>query len=351
MTQDQTRSADTAALLHALDQVRDALYVVNDGTIEMVNRELLGLTGYDRGELVGESPTKLYHDGSLDERRRRLTLLREDSRRQSSEWVCRFVTKGGTELPVRLKQSFADESEATDGFVCRVQDIRQEAQQEQKLNILTRALRHNIRNQMNLVVGHAATLQEIDDPHHRTAAETIEEVGEQVINLADKARRAQEHLDIPPEEECRVELVEMASLVAEKFAIKQPQSSVTTEFPERAPALAPPSVEVALIELMENAAVHHESGAGPVRVVIERDSETTAIHVDDECDPIPETVIDTIERGEEQPLRHNDGLGLWIARWIADTVNGDLRFGRREDSSGNRVSLRFESLKSTIPET
>ena len=343
MTRDQSSSVDRAALLGALDQVQASLYIVTEREIQMVNHQLLDLTGYDREELLGESPTKLYHEETLDERRRRLTLLREDDQRRSIEWFCRLVSKSGTELPVRVEQTLVD----GEAIVCRVQDVRQEQQQEQQLNILTRALRHNIRNQMNLVVGHATTLQELDDPRYRTAAETIEDVGKRVISLADKARRAQEHLDIPPEEECRVELVEMATLVVEKFEIKQPQASVTTEVPERAPALAPPSVEVALMELMENAAVHHESGAGPVRVVIERTAETTAVHVEDECEPIPDAVIDTLERGEEQPLRHNDGLGLWIARWIAETVNGDLSFDRRADGSGNRVTLQFKSLDST----
>jgi len=340
MTQDQP---ETDALLAALDQAQDGLYVVTDGTIRTANRQLLDLTGYDREELLGQSPTTFFHEEGREERKRRLALLREDAQRESVEWVCRFVSNGGTELPIRLKQTLVER----DTIVCRAADVRQVEQQEQKLNILTRALRHNIRNQMNLVVGHATTLQELDDPSYRTAAETIEDVGERVITIADKARKAQEHLDIPPDEDCRVELVEMATLVVEKVSIKHPQTTVTTEFPERALALAPPSSEVALMEVMENATIHHESGAGPVRVGIERDSETTAIHVEDECGPIPGEVIETIDRGEEQPLQHNDGLGLWIARWIADTVNGDLQFGRREDGTGNRVTLRFESLDST----
>lgn len=347
MTQDQTDPTDNAALQQALDQVNDALYIVSDGQIDVVNQQLLELTGYDRQELADKSPTKLHHDENLDERRRRLELLREDPTRESVRWFCRLVSKTGAELPIRLEQSLVAETGPTGGFVCRVQDIRQEAQQEQKLNILTRALRHNIRNQMNLVVGHATTLQESDDPSYRTAAKTIQNVGEQVINLANKARKAQEHLGVPSEKECQVELVGTASLVVEKFEIKQPRAAVTTEFPEHAHAFAPPSVEVALIEVMENAAIHHESGNGPVHLVIEQDSETAAIHVDDGCSPISDAVIDTIERGEEKALRHNDGLGLWIAQWIADIVNGDLQFGRRPDGAGNRVTLRFKSLQST----
>lgn len=337
-------TTEPAVLKQALDQVDEALYVLKDGQFETVNQPLLELTGYGRDKLLGESPEQVYHPEAVDEHQRHVQWLQE-SGDDSVEWFCRVVTKGGTELPVRVEQTAATAGDDT-AIVGRIQDIRQEVQQEQKLNILTRALRHNIRNQMNLVVGHANTLQEIDDPNYRTAAETVEEVGRRVINLADKARKAHEHLDVPPEEDCRVELVEMSTLVVEKFGIKQPSSAVTTDLPDRAPALAPPSVDVALIELMENAAIHHQSGSGPVTVRIETEAETTALHVEDECEPIPDEVVDIVDRGEEQPLQHNEGLGLWIARWITDIVNGELTFERREDDTGNRVSLRFETLES-----
>ncbi len=337
-------TTEDAVLRQALDQAEDALYVSEDGAFETVNQPLLALTGYQREELLGEPVTRVYHPDAVAERKRHAQFL-DESEEDSVEWFCRFVSKSGTELPVRVEQTAVTTDDST-AIVGRVEDIRQESQQEQKLNILTRALRHNIRNQMNLVVGHAATLQEIEDPSYRTAAEKVEEVGKRVINLADKARKAHEHLDVPPEEDCRVELVEMSTLVVEKFGIKQPASRVTTEFPDRAPALAPPSVDVALMELMENAAVHHPSSSGPVTVRIERTPEKTAIHVEDECEPIPEEVVEIVDRGEEQPLRHNEGLGLWIARWITDIVNGDLTFARREDDIGNRVSLEFETLDS-----
>lgn len=341
---DGDSTTEPALLRQALDQTDEPLYVLQDGQFTTVNRPLLELTGYEREDVIGESPEQVYHPEAVEEHQRHVEWL-EEATDDSIEWFCRIVTNGGTELPVRVEQT-AVTGDDTTAIVGRVQDIRQEVQQEQKLNILTRALRHNIRNQMNLVVGHANTLQEIEDPNYRTAAETVEEVGQRVINLADKARKAHEHLDVPPEEECRVDLAETASLVVEKFGIKQPASPVTTEFPSTAPVLAPPSVDVALMELMENAAVHHPSGSGPVTVRIEAGEQTTAVHVEDECEPISDEVVEIVDRGEEQPLQHNEGLGLWIVRWITDIVNGELTFERRADDAGNRVSLRFETLGS-----
>jgi PAS domain S-box-containing protein len=349
MTQNTSDGAGRHRYLQALDQVSDALYIVTDGAIDAVNGELTTLTGYDRSELVGESPTVLFHDDNLDERTHRLQLLRGDSETDSVTWTTRFVTKHGTELPVELECTLLQTEDGTDSdFVVRARDTREQNQQEQKLDILNRALRHNIRNQMNVIIGNAAVLQDQDDPSHRTAAETIEAVGEDVINLSEKARKAQEYLDMPPDEECNVDLSSTAKLAVQKFDIKFPNATVTVDIPESAMALAPPSYEIALLELMENATVHHPSGSGPVAVSVERTDETVTLRVRDECAPIADAVIETVQRGEEDPLEHNEGLGLWIVKWMTDTVEGELTFQRRDDGVGNEVTVVFKSLHESV---
>lgn len=346
MTQNVSDNAERHRYLQALDQASDALYIVTDDSIDAVNSKLTTLTGYEQSELVGESPTVLFHDDDIDERTHRLQLLRGDRKSDSVTWSCRFVTKNGTELPVELEYTLVQGNDGTGGdIVVHAHDRREQNQQEQKLDILNRALRHNIRNQMNVIIGNAAVLQEIDDPSHRTAAEVIEEVGEKVINISEKARKAQKYLDIPPDEECKTDLSSTTELAVQKFDIKFPNASVTVTLPERTMALAPPSYEVALLELMENAVVHHPSGSGPVEVSIEQTDETIALRVRDECEPIADEVIETVYRGEEQPLKHNEGLGLWIVKWMTDTVEGDLAFRRRDDGMGNEVTIIFQSLE------
>lgn len=352
MTANRLDGAGRHRYLQALDQVGDALYIVTGGSIDAVNSELTNLLGYERSELVGESPTTLFQNGNLDERTHRLQLLRGDTNADSVTWVGQFVTKNGTELPVELQYRLL-QTEDNDGrdFVVRARDTREQNQQEQKLDILNRALRHNIRNQMNVIISNAAVLKQRDDPSQRTAAETIEKVGEDVINLSEKARKAQEYLDIPADKECEIDLSSATELAVRKFDIKFPNATATVDLPERAMALAPPSYEVALLELMENAAVHHPGGSGPVEVVVERTGESITLHVRDECEPIEDEVIETVRRGEEQPLKHNEGLGLWIVKWMTDTVEGDLIFQRRDDGLGNQITVVFESLEESVEAT
>lgn len=347
MTDHSTPPAQRRETVHEslLEMATDPLYVVTDGVLETVNGPFVDLTGYDRCELVGMSAEELVHEDDLAEWGHRFELFVESDTTDEERLVGRIISKNGSEIPVECRLSLLG-SESTDGrkVVGRVRDLREQRQQDKKLDVLNRALRHNIRNEMNVVVGKATQLKTVDDEGYRTAAEKIEEVGRRVINLSEKARLAQEHIGIPADEDCRLELVEVVEHVIMKFGIEYPDATIETDLPADVSARAPPSFEVALQELLENAVIHHPSGDGPVTVEITSDEQHVDIRIIDECDPIPSQIQRTINRGSEEPLQHNDGLGLWIVKWAVETVGGTLCFQRRTDDLGNVVTLTFERI-------
>jgi PAS domain S-box-containing protein len=346
MTDDSTPPVRERETVHEslLEMATDPLYVVEDGILETVNGSFVDLTGYERSEIVGMAAEELVHEDDLAEWGHRFELFAESDSTDQKRLVGRIISKNGSEIPVECRLSLLDTGPAPRRVVGRVRDLREKRQQEKKLDVLNRALRHNIRNEMNVVVGKAAQLQRIDDEGYRTAAEKIEEVGRRVINLSEKARLAQEHIGIPADEDCRLELVEVIEDVIMKFGIEYPEATIETELPADISARAPPSFEVALQELLENAVIHHPSGNGPVTVEIASDRQHVEIRIIDECGPIPDQIQRTITRGSEDPLQHNDGLGLWIVKWTVETVGGTLCFRRREDDEGNVITITFETI-------
>ena len=325
------------------------------GTFAVTNRAFLELTGYTRAELLDASPTVLFRDDG-EEFHHRIQLLETGEPGTTEQWSGRLWTKNGTEVPVVWSCRATEvpgkgmpaggDGPAADGTVVvgRVEDLREGRQQDRKLNVLNRVLRHNIRNQVNVVLGKASLLQETDDESHRTAARKIEEMSEEIINISDKARRAQQHIDVPVDAECRIDLVEPTEQAVRTFEISEPAATVRTDLPARAPARAPPSVDIAIQELLENAVVHSDAAEPAATVTVEAGETRTLLRVEDDCEPIPPEVQETIGRGSEQPLHHNDGLGLWIVKWITESVDGTLSFARRDDDSGNVVTLSFETL-------
>jgi PAS domain S-box-containing protein len=335
-------SADSAAAL--LELASEPLFAVDhEGCFEVVNGAFVDLTGYDRESLLGRHGGTLLAGSAANEWDRRVSLLSSSGAGRSDRWTGRIVSNRGTEIPVEWE--FSPREGSTAGALGRAQDVRADQQREQKLNILTRALRHNIRNQMNIVIGKAGSLQAAEDDSYRAIAEKIEEIAVDVVNISDKARKAQEHVGVPSDQACQTDLVDVVERVETKCEISYPAASVSTDLPASATARAPPSVEVALVELFENAVVHHPTGEGPMSIAVTVDSDVVRIHVVDECEPIPEQVRETITQGVEQPLHHNDGLGLWIVRWVVDSVDGRLSFERRSDGNGNEVVLAFERVQ------
>jgi hypothetical protein len=52
---------------------------------------------------------------------------------------------------------------------------------------------------------------------------------------------------------------------------------------------------------------------------------------------IPTQERNTIETGDETPLQHGTGLGLWLVYWAISLLGGDVRID--QSSSGTRVTL------------
>ena len=251
-----------------LETATDPLWALDEtGAFAAANRAFLELTGYTRAELLGASPTVLFRDDG-SEFHHRVRLLETGEPGTTEQWTGRLWTKNGTEVPVVwvCRATAANDRAA---IVGRVEDLREGRQQDRKLNVLNRVLRHNIRNQVNVVLGKATLLQETDDESHRTAARKIEEISEEIINISDKARRAQQHIDVPVDAECRIDLVEPTEQAIRTFEITAPTAEVRTDLPSRAPARAPPSIDIAVQELLENAAVHSAAKEPAVTVTID----------------------------------------------------------------------------------
>lgn len=330
-------------LRELLGVATEPLYSVDsEGEFEIVNESFVSLTGYDRSELVGMAAVSLIHEDDREEWNRRVKLLAGEETGRSAQWTGRLLSKHGTEIPVEWQFRHLERG---DWVVGRARDVREERHKEQKLSVLNRALRHNVRNQMNVIIAKATRLQEVDDEGYRTAAEKIEEIGDNIVTISNKARKAQEHIGIAPDEDCVVDLCESVETVITKFSIQFPNASVEANCPETTRARAPPSVDTAFTELLENAVVHHPTGDGSATVVVEQSGGMVHLRVRDECAPIAEPVIETLSLGSEEPLKHNQGIGLWIVRWVVDSVDGRLSFDRRADDEGNVVTMSFECIE------
>ncbi|QAU13017.1 HAMP domain-containing histidine kinase [Halorubrum sp. BOL3-1] len=240
------------------------------------------------------------------------------------------------------------------GLAFGLTDARQQRTQDQlerangQITVLNRVLRHNIRNAMTVVRGRAQLVRARGEAGDADTAVTdhaavIEENAERLLSVSDHAR----HIDavIGPDDGAAdvattTDLVETVESTVERLRAEHPDADFDCPEAEACPVRAHPLAEVAVSEVIENAVVHAGEGPSRVDMSVRRDGDSATVRVADDGPGIPPGTVDAIRRGYETSMRHADGLGLWLVRWVVDRSAGALEFDA--DCDGQVVRIRFE---------
>jgi PAS domain S-box-containing protein len=335
---EETRTVGSRAgdYSHLVEEAEDGLYMLDSkGRFELLNSAFVELTGYDREELIGADPRLVLGDGEVERFNRQIrSAIASDE--TSGSMLTTVVTKGGQRKPVEIRFSLLPSQDGEyNGLTGVARDVRARRHREQKLDVLSRVLRHNVRNRLNLIFGHASTLKDADDERYRAAAEKIESAAEELMELSEKARTAQTEVGFNPSDHNQTDVTELIEHLGVQIRRENPDAKINLDLPAELIVNAPPSYRIAINELVENAIEHNPDAEPTVRVRVEQTETAVRTIIEDECPPIPESDRQAINEGKETPLMHSLGIGLWLANWVADTVGGELELNRRADDEGN----------------
>ncbi|MFT4946921.1 MAG: PAS domain S-box-containing protein [Natronomonas sp.] len=332
-----SRSGDYS---HLVEEAEDGLYMLDgDGNFALLNSAFVALTGYDRGELLGENPRLVLADEEVERLNRQIrSAIASDE--TSGSMLTTVVTRDGQRKPVEIRFSLLpSENGEYNGLTGVARDIRARRHREQKLEVLSRVLRHNVRNRLNVIFGHAATLKDADDEQYRAAADKIKSAAEELMELSEKARTAQTEVGFNPSDHTQTDVTELIEHLVVQIRREYPDADVKLDLPRELVVNAPSSYRIAINELVENAIEHNPDAEPTVWIRVDQTETAVRTIIEDECPPIPESDRQAINEGEETPLRHSLGIGLWLANWVADTVGGELELNRRPDGGGNCAVL------------
>ncbi|GAB3017672.1 histidine kinase N-terminal 7TM domain-containing protein [Natronobiforma cellulositropha] len=248
---------------------------------------------------------------------------------------------------------------ATLGHSLVFHDVTDETQRRQRLSVLNRVIRHNLRNDLNVIQSYAAELETVVDPPRDELATVIVEQSKSLAALGEKARRLERLLDVPAGSPTTVSLASLLGSVVDRYD----DASFTVTLDGRPLSLGAPSpvtsradaltvstyptlLEAVLEDVIQNAVVH---GGDPpiVTVDLERTSDGVTIIVTDNGPGIPELERTPIDAGTETPLEHASGLGLWLVTWGAARLGGSVSF-TQPTAGGTRVRIDLpERLEGT----
>ncbi|MFC7076939.1 PAS domain S-box protein [Haloarcula halophila] len=322
-----------------IDTLQDVFYVLDtDGCFTEWNDRMAEVTGYTDEELDGMPAVNVIPPEDHEYIAENIhAVITEDADRTPRSAL---LTKQGDRIPYEFTGSqLTDADGEVIGLTGIGRDISMETLREQRLSVLSRVLRHNVRNRLTVVLAQAEHIVETADSEpSREGAERILRAGSKLLSAAEQAHRAETLLRDRPTKQ-RVDLVEQVRAGRERA--EAAPDRVDLAVPETAPVVATPIVERAVAELLENALTHVSDPTVEVRVVV--DGETTRVVIADDGPGLPDHERAALVGEGETPLEHGTGLGLWLVNWIVTASGG--RVTVREDRPGTTVELSFPTVE------
>lgn len=243
-------------------------------------------------------------------------------------------------LPIR------DDDGSIQGLFAIDRDITQRKELEERLSVVNRILRHDIRSAVNVIRGNARLARKANG-NRSTMLDTIVAEADHLHGMSEKARVLEEALasTCPDLDTMAVDGVIRSKLLA----IQDDHRDVSVQSTIEGPAQAEASVRIgtALDAILSNAVRHNDSAEPELRVMVRDltpEEDWVEIRVADNGPGIPADELEPIESGLETDLEHTSGLGLWVAKWIIEESGGKLRFEPNEPR-GTEVVIRLPAAE------
>lgn len=329
ITDEKQREIELELFREAVEQAGHGVVITNrEGKIEYANPAYEQDTGYELGDILGKNPRFAKsgkHDAAFYEEMWGTILDGEIweteeliNRRNSGELYHVDQTIAPITTDGEITHFIGIESEIT--------DLRL---REQRLDVLNRLLRHNLRNSITVIQGHLSAVESVtDDTELASHVETITDRIDQLTSISDKVSTLQSLFDEGFDTDVTYDMTDEVDSLTREFAAEYPDAVITTTTPaDSVTARCDDRITVALTEAIENAIVHNDRASPEVTVSVFYPDDPTSwvtVRVADNGPGIPDQDRKAIEIGEETAITHGSSIGLWIIYWIVTAFGGDV---------------------------
>ena len=295
--------------------IMDRDYIIRD-----VNQACIEFTGYPRDELIGNTPQMLFPDPDVYQ-------VVVEQLENDQPWQEYFETKTkdgylvygqGSVMPLIVNGD-------KQGYSGIFTDLTERRQHEKALQVIHRVLRHDLKNEMNLLLGYLDTIK-ADLPeksHHQV--QKVSEMGQRLLRRADKARSLEQLLYEEFEQPNNtVKLGSVVESTADECRQRFSNAEISVASLPVCEVVADGLLEKALESVVENAVIHNDSEPR-VEIAVEEHETTADIRIADNGPGIPDEYKDQIFGREEQgDLRHGDGFSLYFVDCVIDLYRGSI---------------------------
>jgi len=336
------------------DPVVEVRFSDSQPIVVSINRAFEEMFGYSVDELAGERLNEYIVPAAAADNAE--TLDREAA---SGGWTAAEVVREAVDGPrLFLFRGIPFSHNGTQRGFGVYTDITDRESQQRYHEVLNRLLRHNLRNDLNVILGLADQLTQSLETSEMSTAAVGNRLKQRALELVETTRRARELESVIDRSETETAPIAVDDLVEETCAKLQtdiPAGQLIARTDSPAVGIGGSALREAVAELVENAFEH--TTAEPtveVRVEHHRRRGKITITVADDGPGIPLDERAVIDGSRSiSPLEHASGLGLWLAKWIVEAYGGKLAFVGPDDRLGGAaVELRLRqapSQSTTVP--
>ena len=320
-----TRNLGTTTAVQSLNE---GIVVLNtDGTVVSINDGACQLFGCDRGSALGASIEEVHPE-----------LQGIEDRPQPVD-----VTDDGSSFEVTT--STVEEVRGREiGQAVVVRDVTAQRDRKQRLSVLNRVLRHDLRNDISVIDGYLRLLREelgdCDSAAVTDALDVLSARTDGMTEVTEQAALAESLADGDPD----VREFDLAAVVRRRLdqaRTEHPEVRLDATVPESAVTIAAVSVLPSAVDnLIENAIEHSDRERPRLSVTLDGDAGdgVAELRVADDGPGLPAddraVLVDV-----EPSLDDANGLGLWLINRIVRTSGGSVSV--EDATEGTAITVRL----------
>ncbi|MDG5778329.1 PAS domain-containing protein [Haloarculaceae archaeon H-GB1-1] len=301
-----------------------------DGEFTFVNEAMVDLFDADsKSDLHHHSVRDLYVDAA--EREEFSEQLREASVVTERELELRTLRDETMWGAVTAITSEVDGKTVFDGVI---QDISERKQYEQRLkeqrddlDVLNQMLRHDIRNDLQLVTAYADFLANQVDDEGQEYVETIQESAAHAVELTQTAGDIADVMLSTEDSRQQVDLRSRLDGELDEIRSEYSNAAITVEGSiPRVSVIADDMLDSVFRNLLTNAVNHNDKEIPEVRVSATERDETVVVRIADNGPGVPDDQKETVfGKGEKGLESEGTGIGLYLVETLVETYGGDVR--------------------------
>jgi PAS domain S-box-containing protein len=311
---EQRLEETTARLETLLDALPLPVSVLDiDGTVELWNQAAEETFGYASGEVLGEFYPLFVDYDEFDD-----LLARVADGGILDGYETTHRARDGSVVDVELYARPLYEGDEISGIVGAAIDITEQKQRTQRLDVLHRVLRHNLRNRLAVIQGFATELT----PNSERESEATEQILDASDSLVELAETAAETRKLVTRAQRRTETIPLAEVVATVETSVESTSVRIDAEPAQDPITVPRQSAPALDWLLAAIDDHASNPAVDVTVQAKRRYVRLTVRGDEPL--LDDGARELIENGRETSLRHGNDLDIAQMYLVLMAVGGAI---------------------------